>query len=136
MGELSWIPVLLSFVLLCLAAIGVIATDNARDIVQNVENTVKETTRTVTYFRLDVNSVLNLCTDVELKQVVSKLAEDVQYSDPVSNPELVSLEMQLAQEIENLRTLVINNNTGDAIAEVDRIRNMLDDRNRRCKALK
>lgn len=132
----TWIPALLSIMLIGAAAIGVIATDNARDIVQQVENRVTAETRAIKYFRLDVSALVDMCRDANLKKSLEKLSEEIRYSDPVSKPELEAVEQQMSQKVDRLRYLIDENNVSAAMAEVNDINALLADRNRRCKMLK
>ena len=55
----NWVSVLVSVIFLCLAAIGVIAADNARDIITAQEEAFQAQTRKVKYFKLDMGSVID-----------------------------------------------------------------------------
>lgn len=131
----NWISVLISVIILCLAAIGVIATDNARDIITAQEEAFSEQTRKVKYFKLDMDSVIDKCKDAELKKKLEKFAEELKYSDPVSSDELESIEKKIADGIGNLSELV-NKDNAAANDKLEELTILLSDRNRRCRALK
>lgn len=131
-----WIAAILSILILAFGAIGFIVTDNARDVIEQIEEQTDRATEAVTYFRLNVTSVCGYCKDSELKKKLEKLNEKFQYSDPVSSSELVEIENKIGEAIRKLETFVREGNvqkTEEYIYELD---SMLADRNRLCKATK
>jgi hypothetical protein len=131
----AWVAVVFSVLILAGALIGVIATDNTRDVIEKQEQQDRAKTKAITYFKLDVDNLVDMCSDGELKKRIEKLADTLKYSDPVSADELRALENQISNEIASLGTL-INTNPDYAKEKVTHIENLLADRNRRCKALK
>lgn len=131
----AWVSVVVSVLFMGGAAIGVIASDNARDIIENQEATDQIKTKTMTYFRLDISSVADMCSNADVKKKVMALSEKLKYSDPVSNEQLVEIESKILKEIGELKNIV-NDDVDKAIVKVDAINLLVDDRNRRCKALK
>lgn len=130
-----WIPMVLSALALCVGAIGFIGADNARDIIEEQEAGDTRNTVPMTYFRLDIQSIVASCRDEELKPRLVKLADKFKYSDPVSKDELKDIEAKLEAEVKVLSQLV-ETNPAEAAAQVERVELMLEDRNRRCKATK
>lgn len=131
----NWISVVVSVIFICLAAIGVIAADNARDIITAQEDAFQAQTRKIKYFKLDMGSVVDKCKDSELRKSLEKFADELKYSDPVSSEELESIEKKIADGIETLSEL-LNKDNAAASDKVDELTSLLSDRNRRCKALK
>ncbi len=129
----TWVGVIVSVLLLGIAAIGVIATDNVRDIVEQNEKVVKEKTIQMRRFKLDFDGIAPYANDPELKKELEKLAEKVKYSDPVSSDDLQEIEEELQAETNNLRNLVKGGNVEEARAKLTLVSNILEDRNRRCK---
>lgn len=130
----TWISVVTSIVLLGLALIGVIATDNARDIIEDEEESVAVKTQKMTYFRLDVEGLLEGCQDKELRKSLEHLLEEVRYSDPVSSEELKENEQRLTDTTSKLREEIFAGKVDDAKKTVELVEGLLADRNRRCKA--
>ena len=56
-----WIGLILSILLIGMAAIGVIATDNTRDYVEDVEDNTATVTRTIKKFNVDIAELLDIC---------------------------------------------------------------------------
>ena len=130
-----WISIVLSVILAGLVAIGVIATDNARDIIDEQEAETIRRTKTVTQFRLSIDNIVDMCKDAELKKKLSYLSEDFKYSDPMSAPELEEIEKKIKDAVDELKYFVDN---GDETAsdKAEQIKIMLADRNRQCKMYK
>ena len=132
----AWISVVISVIFLAMALAGVIITDNVRDTIEKVDEETETETKKVTYFKLDIASVVDMCNDSELKKKLNILSDKFRYSDPVSCDELMGIENKISDEIEKLRDIVIENNRGAAEEKISYITNLLEDRNRKCKALK
>lgn len=130
-----WIPLVVSVIILGLSAIGVIAADSARDVIEAQEEQVRAATKTMQTFRLDMQYIADSCKDEALKKKLNSLSEKFRYSDPVSCDELKEQEERLRSEVSELEALV-NADTEKAAALAEKIELHLADRNRRCKELK
>lgn len=128
-----WITLLLSAAFLGLAAIGFIAADNAKDIVEKADEDLKASTKTVEMFRIDMDGVLDLCPDSGIKTELKGLAENLRYSDPVSSDATKELEITISDGIFELREMVANGNDEKTGAKIKEIQNLLNERNRICK---
>ena len=131
-----WIVLVLSVVLLALAAIGVIATDNTRDIIEQIELETERVTKPTKVFNLDIQATVDLCTDETVKKELRALAEAFKYSDPVSSEATEDIENTLFDEIAVLRETVSANDSENALVQIVKITNHLNERNRLCKAYK
>lgn len=129
----AWIAVVVSIVILAAALIGVIAADNTRDVIQEMEQKTVEQTKVVKTFRLDVASLVGKCKDSVAKKKMEDLADAFKYSDPVSNDELAEVEKKITYEVEELKRLVLGNDVEALIGKIDEVQMLLADRNRRCK---
>ena len=132
----AWIPLMIGVIFLAACIIGVIATDNTRDVVEKLDKDVRETTKRVTYFRLDIDSIADSCKEPEVKDELRKLGEAFRYSDPVSSEFTADSEEKICEELEALKQLV---KEGDAAAVKEKIvcvKDLLAERNRICKANK
>lgn len=131
----AWISIVVSVLLLGLAAIGFIAVDNIRDVIEEQEVENAATTKAITYFNIDMGAILDNCTDAVLSKKLNHLAEELRYSDPVSNDALMDIEAQIKTEMDKLSVMI---DSGDAEAEnqIKKLENLLANRNRLCKATK
>lgn len=131
-----WITLLLSVILLGAAAIGVIITDNTRDLVEEVDERVKVDTKNVTRFQIDIAGIVDVCENAEVKSDLEKLNELFKFSDPVTNDETREVEESIKTMLSELKSIVVDGSTDDIKALVKKISNALNERNRICKASK
>lgn len=131
-----WVALILSLIILGVSAIGVIATDNARDIVEENEAEIERVTKATKLFNLNVSSVLDLCTEPSVKKELEKLAESFRFSDPVSSDATEDIESNIMEKLENLKLGISSSSADENIAKIAELKNLLAERNRICKMSK
>ena len=131
-----WVALILSLIILGASSIGVIATDNARDIVEKTEAGVERVTKATKMFNLNIASVLDLCSDATVKKELEKLAESFRFSDPVSSDATEDVENAIMEKLENLKVNITSSSSDENIAKIAELKNLLSERNRICKANK
>ncbi len=131
-----WIGAVLGSILLAVALIGVIITDNVRDIVEAIDIKTEQKIKTITLFKLDISSLAGKCTDSDTRKKLLKLSDELRYSDPVSSDELAQAEHNIKAGIEELAVMLESGDKAKTEQKIEKISTMLADRNRRCKALK
>lgn len=131
----AWISIVVSTLVLGICGIGFIGADNARDIVEEQVQNVESTTRQMKWFRVNADGIVDLCTDIELKKQVAKLADDLKYSDLVSSEETVQTEKQINEGIAQLRSLAVSDPAA-AKSKTAELTVLLADRNRICREFK
>ena len=80
--------------------------------------------------------IVDKCSDPELKAAFQKLAEDIRYSDPMSNPCLFELEKQITLTVSNADVAVNQKDYANAMLLCNQAKLLLTERNKKCKALK
>ena len=128
-----WVALILSLGILGVSAIGVIATDNARDIIEENEAEIERVTKATKLFNLNVSSVLDLCTEPSVKKELEKLAESFRFSDPVSSDATEDIESTIMEKLENLKISISSSDSDENIAKITELKNLLAERNRICK---
>ena len=128
-----WIALILSLVILGASAIGVIATDNARDIIEENEAEVERVTKATKMFNLNISSVLDLCTEPSVKKELEKLAESFRFSDPVSSEATFPLESELRACMDNLERALTDGDMDGVAKLCPQTAALLAERNRICK---
>lgn len=131
----GWVVVVVSVLLLAYALIGMIATDTARNVIEQQQEEVVIQTEKIAYFQLDIAGLADRAAEVDVKEKLMKLAEDVRFSDPVSSEALQEIEGRLELEALKLENM-LGSNPEDCLTQIELLSNLLADRNRRCKALK
>jgi hypothetical protein len=131
----TWIPLVVSVLLLGLTLIGMIAADVVRGTVEKTVEKTRQQTSQMKYFKLDAAGLSDMAQGDTLKTAVIKLEEDIRYSDPVSNDALVGIEERLQREMDFLRGMLTSGGEEKAVLEqVQKVRNLVSERNRLCKA--
>ena len=131
-----WVALLPSIVMLAFAAIGFIATDNVRDMVEKIDEESKKETKAVETFNVDIASVIDLCENTEVKGELEALAENLRFSDPVSSEATKNLEVTISEGIFELRDMITSGNNDKITVKIKEIKNLLNERNRICKLSK
>lgn len=131
-----WVALLLSVILLGAASIGVIITDNTRDLIEHVDEATKSDAGSVTHFQISIAGIVDFCENFTLKLELQKLDEAFHFSDPVSNQHTKEVEDKLFVLLSELKNFVEDNNVVEATACIKKISNALAERNRICKAMK
>ena len=124
----------ISVLLLGAAAIGSITADNARDIIEEIDNKEFVSVQRITSFNIEISEIVEMCKDEDIKPLLSKLESKFKYSDPVSSPSTADKEKEIADELESLKALIISGSKTDIVDAIDRISIMLSTRNRMCEA--
>lgn len=131
-----WIAFVLSIVLLGAALIGIIATDNIKDVVIEQEQVTEVKTKVIRTFTVDLSYASTLCTNPTLSKALEKLAEEFKYSDPVSSEATEEIENLLKEEVTKLETLLKDNLEKETLDQIERINAILIKRNKIAKESK
>lgn len=131
-----WVALLASLLLLGLSAIGVIAADNVRELVEEVEEKTEGEGKAVQTFSLNASSAVALCADPGAKKELEKLSEAIRFSDPVSSDATAAIEQQLQAKLDSLMAEMPSLAPEAITARTIELQNLLAERNRICKANK
>lgn len=131
----AWIALVLCIVIFALALIGSIAADIAREEVEKIEFTTEKQTSVIKQFRTESALLPTLATNPKLKKELEQLADQFQYSDPVSSLELEIIESEIAQDLTELHSAV---ESGDDSVEqkIFALEKKLEERNLMCRQSK
>ncbi len=129
-----WVSILVSVILSGIAGIGLIVSDNARDIIENIDANSVDTTREMTKFSIDISEIIDNCEDQTAKELLVKLAEKLKYSDPVSSLATADKEKEISSAVEELKQVVLSSEcpSDELIKRITRITKLLSVRNRIC----
>lgn len=126
----SWIVVMACALVLGISAICLISADVARDEINRVEEKVNQKVFYIRELQADVEMLAEQEQNPEIKTSLTRLAEEIRYSDPMSNVVLADLEARIREKVTALRTA---DHKLEIIAELDLL---LAERNRKAKILK
>lgn len=105
-----------------------------RTLVQGQETGI---TQKVSFLQNAVNELEGITETVnneEIRKDLSKLIEEIMYSDPMSNSSLAATEEMIQVKISVLRDELNANNHEGAAEHIHQIRSLLKERNRKCLA--
>ena len=128
----TWVPVVLYVILLGAAAIGFIAVDAVRDEVERQDLQMKKDVFIMHDLYSRVSSIVDLA-DANVRDDIAKLAEDMRYSDPVSNETLAGIEGALFADVAALRAAVVAGDNEATRRTCRQASATLAERNRLCK---
>lgn len=128
-----WLPLVLYIVLLSAAAVGFIAADAARDEVVRQDVKLKQNVSNIQSLQSKVTSLIGLTQDATVNNVLTKFAENLRFSDPVSNVALQEVEADLKAHVDDLQRAIMDGDGESAVALVRRAEATLVERNNLCK---
>lgn len=131
-----WIPFGLQTLLLAVHVIFVISSFIAKDKIKEIDLKVSDATSFIKLLKVDVEVAASKTEDAETKAALMKLAEQVRFSDPISNETLFELEKQIALHVNNADSCIVMGDLAGAKTQCARAAQLLAERNQRCKALK
>lgn len=128
-----WIPTVLYVLLLCAAAVGLIASDAVRDEAIRQDIRLENKTDFMRTLQARASSIAAECDDINAKQAIKAYADKLRYSDPVSSASLSDIENELAVYTDELQNTVINGDYTGTVQLCKRLDTMLSERNRLCR---
>lgn len=101
-----------------------------------VEEKIENKTSWMKTFKVMTANLADNIVDKEARKIVERLVEEIQFSDPVTNDGLSSIESKLSDEIDYLRTAIANKDNEKIIEAANKATETLNMRNRLCKQMK
>lgn len=131
-----WVVLLVDTLLLGAAVLGLVAQDVVRDHAMNLEARLDQDVSVIRSLQSTMSLLAAQCDNLECRSAVSKLSDELRYSDPVSSPALVQIETSLGCAIDDLQQAVLARDDDAIMARCEQARNLLLERNRQCKLSK
>ena len=133
-----WAAITVSSLLLGITAICVILSKSGVYMAAHTEEKVNAKVQYITQLQTDIELLAVSCKDETIKTYLQHLAEKIQYSDPISNNQQKTAEMQMQMQIlvEQLKGLNLTENTVEASNLLAQIDTLLTQRNKMTKILK
>ena len=128
-----WIPIVLYVGMLGAAVIGFIAADAMRDEADRQDMELKKDVSVMRALQSRANTLTDKCSNTDVAAAVRSLAEDLRYSDPISNEAVSESERQLVSLMDELAQAVTGNDNAAALALCKKASAALVERNRLCK---
>ncbi len=126
----SWIAIVVCALILGISAICLIGTETGREEINRVEEKVEKKVFYIKSLQVDVEMLASAEQDSDTKMALTKLAEKIRFSDPMSDEALVDLEAKITAKVEELKTA---EDKAEIITVLD---SLLTERNKKCRILK
>ena len=126
----SWIALVVCALILGISAICLIGTETGREEINRVEEKVEKKVFYIKSLQVDIEMLASAETDADIKSALTKLAEKIRFSDPMSNDALVDLEAEISAKVKELKTA---ENKSAIISVLD---SLITERNKKAKLLK
>ena len=136
---ISMVPftaLVISFVILGVFVLFIFSAGIGRQHVKEVTRDNIAKTSRMDAIKLSTKGMDESISDPEIKKKVSRLIEEIRYSDPVSMQEIDSIESELEIAINDLKIIISKGNPSEILEQVDDTRWILEERNNKCKACK
>ena len=125
-----WLAVVVCAIILAISALCAIAGQAGANEINRVEEKIKVKRAFIQFLQTDIEMLAESETNAETKTALSKLAEKVRFSDPMSHEMLGELESRISAKVEEMKT------AADKKALIGEIEILLIERNKKCKILK
>lgn len=132
----GWVAFVAQFLALVIHIIFIVLCFGAQDTIVAVQTKVKDKTTFTKLLQVDAEMAAERANNQEVKAALSKLAEQIRYSDPMSNEYLFELEKQITLLVGDAAKCVETNDDNGALQYCEKASLMLTERNKKVKALK
>lgn len=126
----TWIAIVVCALILGISAICLIGTETGREEINRVEEKVEKKVFYIKSLQVDIEMLASAESDADTKAALTKLAEKIRFSDPMSNEVLSDLEAEITTKVKELKTA---ENKLEIITIID---SLITERNKKAKILK
>lgn len=135
LGEAApwWLAVLVQVLSLAAALVGLVAADTAVQEIYTQEEKIQKSVSLMRMLRSKAGQLAAQCGDTDTAGAVTAFAEELRYSDPVSNAAAADAEAELSALVDELQQAVAEGDTQSARKLCRRASDALAERNRLCK---
>ena len=126
----------LNTVLLGACLIGLITIETAKEEIERIDAKVKEKVFYIKSLQADIEGLIDRASDDSVKKILKDLAETIRYSDPMSSPQLATIENKIEAKAAALADIVGKADADGAKTACNELQMLFAERNRKCKILK
>lgn len=130
------LAVIIQILILGIYVIVAILATMSREVVQDVNDNVKEKAEAVKILNVNVDVLIPQVSDPALKKALKRVSETIKYSDPMSNTAVQDIEQQIMGTMNELRIYIENDKNAEAIKICKDIEVLFLQRNNLLKATK
>lgn len=126
----SWIALVVCALILGISAICLIGTETGREEIKHIEEKVEKKVFYIKSLQVDVEMLASAETDADTKTALTKIAEKIRFSDPMSSEYLADIEAEITAKVKELKT---TENKAEIITVLD---TLITERNKKVKIMK
>lgn len=130
----EWIAAIVCVIVAAFAAIAVVKAHWAGEMVQETDERVAQRTQLIRQLTLEAETLIGRTDTSEARATAEKVYEALRYSDPMSSDALSEVEARLADKFHAFTVSVTSGKDMEEAARALLI--TLDERNKRCRAMK
>ncbi len=128
----AWIVIVINVLILAFALIGCITAETMRDEIAKQDGKLKKSVFNMRELQSISATLVDQCSDENLKKDLKKLADEFRYSDPLSSDKTKVLEADLQSRVSDLQQAIVDGDIEGAKALCSKISGCLKERNRIC----
>lgn len=132
----AWIGALVCIVITALYVIACVKSSAAANVVSEKTESVKSQTSFVKTAVIEIENITTRATMSKIKAEIKKIYEALRYSDYVSTPELVKIEVHIEDRLTQLKVAVENGDLEMVQTETNELLLLINERNNKCKLTK
>ncbi len=121
---------ILNLLIIAICVVTIIKAKTGADIVSTIDDKVKSKVNFIRALQADVELLAESEKDEKVKALLKKLAEEIRFSDPMSNEELNALETEIQSKVSDIKY------ADDKLQLIEDILFTLAERDKKCKVLK
>jgi hypothetical protein len=126
----------LNVILLGACIIGLIAVDISADEIERIDEKVKEKVFYIKSLQVDIECLADRVADEPAKKLLKDVAETIRYSDPMSGPQLATIENKIEAKVSVLTDAVEKADIDSISLLCNELQQLFSERNQKCKILK
>lgn len=130
----TWVAVIVYAIGLGATALGLISAEAVLEQIETQDVQLKKDVKLMRSLQSKVSQMISLCSeDPDLAKMVREFAEEMRYSDPVSNDAIADAEADLAAAVDELHSALVDGDKASARTLCRKAAALLAERNRLCK---
>lgn len=130
----AWIAAIVCIIVAAFTALAVVKASWAGEAVQETHQRVAQRTQFIRQLTMEADTLLSRAATPEARATAEKVYEALRYSDPMSSDALADVEARLADTFRTFAAAVTSGEDAEAAAHV--LLMTLDERNKKCRAMK
>lgn len=125
------LALIVQLIMFALFAITALVAFMARGAVEEVNQEIKEKVNGLRTNLVDLEMIMDKCSNCELKEKIRNLIEIIKYSDPISNESVENIEHRILGKISELRYYIDHNQIAETFQVVDELEILYIERNKK-----